>query len=155
MSDHVIYLVLYVDDMLLFGNDKEIIQDLKTKLSSKFDMKDLGAANYILGMEIKRYRAKRKLWLNQRKYLEKILQRFNMKDSKPMKVPIPVGVKLFAEQCPMTQEEEEDMSCVPYVSVVGSLMYAMVCTRPNISHAMGVLSRFMSKPGKEHRTTMK
>jgi len=49
-----IYLVLYVDDMLLVGNDKEIIQYLKTQLSSKFNMKDLGAANYILGMEIKR-----------------------------------------------------------------------------------------------------
>ena len=61
IGERVIYLVLYVDDMLLVGNDKEIIQDLKTQLSSKFDMKDLGAANYILGMEIKRDRAKRKL----------------------------------------------------------------------------------------------
>ena len=61
ISDRVIYLVLHVDDMLLFGNDKEIIQDLKTQLSSKFDMKDLGATNYILGMEIKRDREKRKL----------------------------------------------------------------------------------------------
>ena len=64
IGDRVIYLVLHVDDMLLVGNDKEIIQDLKTQLSSKFDMKDLGAANYILVMEIKRDRAKRKLWLN-------------------------------------------------------------------------------------------
>eukprot|EP00253_Pinus_taeda_P028555 PITA_28555 len=141
--------------MLLVGNDKEIIQDLKTQLSSKFDMKDLGAANYILGMEIKRDRAKRKLWLNQRKYVETILQRFNMQDSKPVKVPIPVGVRLSAEQCPKTQEEEEDMSRVPYASAVGSLMYAMVCTRPDIAHAVGVLSRFMSKPGKEHWTTVK
>jgi len=67
ISDCVIYLVLYVDDMLLAGNDKEIIEDLKTQLSSKFDMKDLGAANYILGMEIKRDWVKRKLSLNQRK----------------------------------------------------------------------------------------
>ena len=72
IGDRVIYLVLYVDDMLLVGNDKEIIQDLKTELSSKFYMKDLGAENYILGMEIKRDRAKRKLWLNQRKYVETI-----------------------------------------------------------------------------------
>jgi len=57
-----------MDDTFLVGNDKEIIQDLKTQLSSKFDMKDLGAANYILGMEIKIDWAKRKLWLNQRKY---------------------------------------------------------------------------------------
>ena len=78
IGDRVIYLVLYVDDMLLIGNDKEIIQDLKTQLSSKLDMKDLGAANYILGMEIKRDQEKRKIWLNQRKYVKIILQRFNM-----------------------------------------------------------------------------
>jgi len=78
IGDHVIYLILYVDDMLLVGNDKEIIQDLKTQLSSKFDMKYLGAANYILSMEIKRDRTKMKIWLNQRNYVKTILQRFNM-----------------------------------------------------------------------------
>ena len=61
IGDRVIYLVLYVDDMLLVGNDKDIIQDFKTQLSSKFDMKYLGAANYILGMGIKRDWEKRKL----------------------------------------------------------------------------------------------
>eukprot|EP00253_Pinus_taeda_P002477 PITA_02477 len=137
------------------GNDKEIIRYLKTLLSSKFDMKDLGAANYILGMEIKRDWKKRKLWLNQRKYVQTILQRFKMQDSKQVKVSIPVGVKLSTEQCPKTQEEEEDMSRVPYASAVGSLMYVMVCTRLDISHAMGVLSRFMSKPWKDHWTTVK
>ena len=63
-----------------------------------------------------------------------------MQECKPVKVPIPVGVKLSADQCPKTHEEEEDMSHVPYVSAVGSLMYAMVCTRPDISHVVGVLS---------------
>ena len=78
-----------------------------------------------------------------------------MQNSKPVKVPIPVGVRLSAKQCPKTQEEEEDMSRVPYASAVGSLMYAMVCTRPYITHAVGVLSRFMSKPGKENWTAVK
>ena len=78
-----------------------------------------------------------------------------MKDSKPMKVPIPVGVKLSATQCPKTQEEEEDISRVPYASAVSSLMYAMVYTRPNIAHSVEVLSRLMSKPGKEHWTIVK
>jgi len=118
-------------------------------------MKDLGAANYILGMEIKREWKKRKLWLNQRKYVGTILQRLNMQDSKLVKVPILVGVRLSTKQCPKTQEEEENMSHVPYASSVGSLMYAMVCTRPDIAHAVGVLSRFMSELGKEHWTTMK
>ena len=78
-----------------------------------------------------------------------------MKDSKLVNVPIPVGVKLSAEQCPKIQEEEEDMSCVPYESAVGSLMYAMFCTRPDIAHAVGVFNKFMSIPGKEHWTTVK
>ena len=78
-----------------------------------------------------------------------------MQDSKLVKVLIPVGVRLSAEQCPKTQEEEDDMSHVPYASAVGSLMYAMVCTRPDIAHTVGVLSRFMSKPGKEHWTAVK
>eukprot|EP00253_Pinus_taeda_P024467 PITA_24467 len=65
------------------------------------------------------------------------------------------GVRLSAEQCPKTQEEEEDMSRVPYASAVGSLMYAMVCTRPNIAHAVGVLSRFNSISREEHWTAVK
>eukprot|EP00253_Pinus_taeda_P035565 PITA_35565 len=89
-------------------------------------MKYLSAANYILGMETERDRAKRKLWLNQRNYVKTILQRFNMQDSKPVKVPIPIGVYLSIEQCPKTQEEEEDMSRAPYASEIGRLMYAMV-----------------------------
>jgi hypothetical protein len=130
VGNHFIYVVLYVDDMLLVGNNMDVIKEVKSQLSSKFDMNDLGAANFILGMEIKRDRANNKLWLNQRKYVEMILQRFNMHGSKSVKVPIPIGVKLSADQCPKTQEEEEDVSHVPYASAIGSLMYAMVCTRP-------------------------
>ena len=78
-----------------------------------------------------------------------------MQECKPVKVLIPVGVKLSLDQCPKTQEEEEEISCVPYASVVGSSMYAMVSTRPNISHGVGVLSRYMSKSWKEHWTTVK
>jgi hypothetical protein len=100
IGDHLIYLFVYVDDMLMIGNDKKIIQDVKTQLSSKFDMKYLGASNFILGMEIKRDRKKRKLWLNERKYIKTILQRFNMQECKPVKVPIPVGVKLSVDSVP-------------------------------------------------------
>jgi len=72
-----------------------------------------------------------------------------------MKVPIPIGVKLSVEQCPKTQEQEDYISCVPYASAVSSLMYPMVYTRPDIAHAVGVLSRFMSKLRKEKWTIMK
>jgi hypothetical protein len=155
VGNHFIYVVFYVDDMLLVGNNMDVIKEVKSQLSSKFDMKDLGAANFIMGMEIKRDRANMTLWLNKRKYVETILQRFNMHGSKLGKVHIPIGVKLSADQCPKKQEEEEDISHVPYASVVGSLMYAMVYTRPDIAHAVGVLRRYMSKLGKEHWTTVK
>jgi hypothetical protein len=69
------------------------------------------------------------------------LQRFNTHECKLVKVPILVSVKLYVDQCPKTHEEEEDMSRVPYVSVVSIFMYAMVCTRLDIAHAVGVLSR--------------
>jgi hypothetical protein len=86
-----------LDDILLIGNNKDIIQDVKTQLSSKFDMKDLSASNLILGMEIKRDRKKRKLWLNQRKYVEAILKSFNMHECKLFKVPIHVGLNLSVD----------------------------------------------------------
>lgn len=68
-------------------------------------MKDLGATHFILGMEIKIDRVCRRLWLNHIKYIESILKCFSMQDSRPIKVLIPVGVKLFVEQCPKMQEE--------------------------------------------------
>jgi phosphoribosyl-AMP cyclohydrolase len=78
-----------------------------------------------------------------------------MHECKLVRVPIPVGVKLYVDHCPKTQEEEEDMSHVPFASVVGSLMHTMVYTRSDIAHVVGVLSMYMSKPGKEHWTTIK
>jgi hypothetical protein len=61
-----------------------------------------------------------------------------------------MGARLTAKQCPNTQEKIEGMECVPYARFFGSLMYVMVCTRPNISHAMGVLRKYMSNPRKKH-----
>jgi hypothetical protein len=152
IGNHYIYVVSYVDYMLLVENDMDVIKEVKSQLFSKFDMKDILAANFIRGMEIKRDRANKKLCLNHRKYVEIILQRFNVQESKSVKVPISVGIKLFVNQCPKTQEEEEDMYYVPYASAIGSLMYEMVCTRMDIAHAMGFLIRYMSKPLKEHWT---
>jgi len=78
-----------------------------------------------------------------------------MQDSKPTKVPIPIGVKLSIEHCPKAQEEEKDMSRVLYASEISSLMYVMVCIRPYIAHAVIILSKFMSKLGKEHWIAVK
>ena len=113
-------------------------------------MKDLGAAKQILGMRITRDKKSCKLTLSQSEYIEKVLKRLNMEDAKLVSIPLASHFKLSKEACPKTQEEMAHMSKVPYASTVGSLMYAMVCTRPNIAHAVGVLIKYMSNPGKEH-----
>jgi ATP-binding cassette subfamily B (MDR/TAP) protein 1 len=101
-------------------------------------------------MEIKRDRKVKKLWLSQEKYVEKVLSRFNMDKAKAVVTPLARHFKLTDKMCPKSEEEMEYMDRVPYSSAVGSLMYAMVCTRPDIAHAVGVVSRFMHNPGKEH-----
>ena len=97
VGKHFVYVALYVDDMLFIVNNMEVFKEVKTQLSSKFDMKDLGATNFILGMEIKINHANMKLWLNKRKHVNTILHRFNMKDCKPIQVSIPIGERIFGK----------------------------------------------------------
>lgn len=150
-----IYLVLYVDDMLIAAQNKSDIQKLKGLLSAEFEMKDLGAARKILGMEIYRDRNQKKLFLSQKGYIQKILSRFGMSTAKPIDTPSAANIHLSTAFAPKSAEENEYMSRVPYASAVGSLMYAMVCTRPDLAQAVSVVSRFMAQPGKEHWQAVK
>ena len=145
-----IILLLYVDDMLVAGSDMDDIKRLKQQLSKEFDMKDLGPAKKILGMQITRNKKKGSLQLSQAEYINRVLQRFNMGDAKPVSTPLASHFRLSKDQSPQTEEEREFMVKVPYASAIGSLMYAMVYTRPDIGHAMGVVSRFISNPRKTH-----
>ncbi|KAL0453640.1 UNVERIFIED_CONTAM: Retrovirus-related Pol polyprotein from transposon TNT 1-94 [Sesamum latifolium] len=128
---------------------------LKVLLSQEFDMKDLGAATKILGMEIHRDRGSRKLWLSQQGYVEKVLDRYGMSKAKPVSTPLANHFKLSSEQCPKMDREMEDMTKVPYTSAVGCLMYAMVCTRPDLAHAVSQVCKYMSKPGRHHWEAVK
>ena len=118
-------------------------------------MKDLGPAKQILGMRITRDRTKRLLWLSQERYIEKVLERFNMHKSKSVNTPLAGHFKLSSKQSPTSEKEMEEMKKIPYSSVVGSLMYAMICTRPDIAYAVGVVSRFLANPGNEHWVAVK
>ncbi|KAH9298491.1 hypothetical protein KI387_030173, partial [Taxus chinensis] len=122
------------------------IKVLKKQLSESFVMKDLGAAKQIFGMRISWDRKEYKLTLAQEEYIKKVLERFNMQDGKPVGTPLAGHFKLSKEKCPKTEQERNQMSKVPYSSVVGSLMYAIVCTRLDITHVVGAVSRFMSDP---------
>ncbi|KAL5825678.1 hypothetical protein ACOSQ3_021741 [Xanthoceras sorbifolium] len=150
-----IILLLYVDDMLVAGSDMQEIMNLKRELSKQFAMKDLGAAKQILGMRIKRDTKSGTLLLSQAEYIKKVLSRFNMQDAKPVSTPLGIHFRLSKEQSPKTDEERTHMAKVPYASAIGSLMYAMVCTRPDIAQAVGAVSRYMNNPGKIHWEAVK
>ncbi|KAH9688421.1 hypothetical protein KPL70_015118 [Citrus sinensis] len=151
-----IYLLLYVDDMVIASKNRDEIERLKKQLASEFEMKDLGDAQRILGMVIRRDKKNESVWLTQKSYLKKVLERFGMDDkTKPICTPLTSHFKLSSSSCPKSQEERDYMARVPYASVVGSLMYAMVCTRPDISQAVSMVSRYMHNPGKSHRLTVK
>jgi ATP-binding cassette subfamily B (MDR/TAP) protein 1 len=147
--ENFIILLFYVDDILIVGHDAKRIQILKEELSKSLAMKDLGLTKQILGMKITRDRKKEKLWLSQERYVQKVLERFSMTNFKPV-CSLASHFKLSSKQCPLSDEERNEMKKVPYASAVGSLMYVMVCTRPDIAHVVGMVSQFLSNPGKEH-----
>ncbi|KAL0406097.1 UNVERIFIED_CONTAM: Retrovirus-related Pol polyprotein from transposon TNT 1-94 [Sesamum latifolium] len=113
----VAYFVLYVDDILLIGNDVKMFGDIKAWLSTQFSMKDMGEASYILGIKIYRDRSRRMLGLTQSSYIEK---------------------------SPKTDEELKRMSNIPYTSALGSIQYAVQCSRPNVAYPLSAIATLAS-----------
>ncbi|KAK8597134.1 hypothetical protein V6N12_065610 [Hibiscus sabdariffa] len=151
----VSFLILYVDDILIIGNDIPTLQSVKAWLSSCFSMKDLGEAAYILGVKIYRDRSRRLLGLSQSTYIDKVLKRFSMEASKKGFLPMTHGISLSKEMYPSTSQERERMSQFPYASAIGSIMYAMICTRPDLSYALSMTSRYQANPGEGHWVAVK
>src|SRR6516162_5228628 len=120
------FLLLYVDDILFIGNDIPMLQSVKTWLSVKFSMMDLGETAFILAIKIYRDRSKRLLGLSQSTYIDKVLKRFNMEQSKRGLLPMSRGTSLSKEMSPKTLEEREKMNRISFASTVGSIMYAMI-----------------------------
>jgi hypothetical protein len=123
----VVFLILYVNDILLIGNDIQMLEVVKFSLRKCFSMKDLGEVAYILGIKIYIDRSKRLIGLSQDAYIDKILNRFNMQDSKKAFLPMLHGITLNKKQCPLEPDEQERMRAIPYASAIGSIMYAMLC----------------------------
>ncbi|RVW62453.1 Retrovirus-related Pol polyprotein from transposon TNT 1-94 [Vitis vinifera] len=146
----VCFLVLYVDDILLATNDKGLLHEVKQFLSKNFDMKDMGEASYVIGIKIHRDIFKGILGLSQETYINKILERFRMKNCSPSVSLIVKGDRFNLNQCLKNDLEKEQMKNIPYASAVGSLMYAQVCTRPDIAFAVGMLERYQSNPSIDH-----
>ncbi|GJW81925.1 copia LTR rider [Tanacetum coccineum] len=143
-----IYLLLYVDDMLIACKSKAEIGSTMTLLKREFDMKEIGEAKKILGMEIIRDRSHKILMVSQSEYISKILNNFRIDNGKSVQMPLGGHFKLPLKDCPVRDCDVERMSKVPYANAVRSLMYLMVCTRPNIVYAVSIVSRYLVNLGK-------
>lgn len=151
----VIYLLLYVDDMLITSHSTEKIEEIKMKLKTEFEMKDIGLATKILSMNISRDRELATLNINQFEYIDKIVNKFSLQDAKPVTVPIAHHFKLSKAHSPKTEEDKKHMQNIPYSNAVGSLMYGMTCSRLDLAFAMSTVSRYMCDPGKPHWEVVK
>jgi hypothetical protein len=151
----VSFLVLYVDDILLIGNDVQMLNSVKEYLNSNLSMKDMGEPAYILGSKIYRDRSRRLPALSQITYLDKVLKRSRMESSNKGNLLVVKGVSMSVTQCPATEKEKSVMSNIPYASAIGSIMYAMRSTRPDVALALSLTSCFQSNTGVCHWTVVK
>jgi len=140
-SDGVEAILVQVDDMLIAchaGRGADIVR----QLGQFFTITDLGEATFFLGLKIKRNRELRTITLSQKRYSTDVLERFGMSDCKPKPQPFSSGTKL--SKAAGTPLDPELKLC--FMEIIGSLMYLATCTRPDISHAVCTLARFMAAP---------
>ncbi|AYV86656.1 MAG: hypothetical protein Sylvanvirus5_24 [Sylvanvirus sp.] len=155
-SNLVLIMCLYVDDTITVAHpdDKKELEEIIIKIKNKFKIKDLGEPKALLGIRIQRDINTGAITLDQPNYIEKILKRFNIVHTKGAYTPDVKEVDhygpLSLEHCPKTDEDKKYMESKNYRALVGSLLYLTICTRPDIAHAVSVLTRFTSNPGPKH-----
>ncbi|CAL1404258.1 unnamed protein product [Linum trigynum] len=140
-STGIVALLLYVDDMVVTGDDAAGIQLLKEGLQAAFDLKDLGTLTYFLGLEVTR--SPHGILLNQTKYITDLLDDHQFEDCTPVRSPMELNLKLRRDSgAPLVDSSK-------YRSIVGSLIY-LAATRPDISYAVQIVSHFMTAPTVDH-----
>lgn len=138
-DDHFLIFLLYVDDILIVGKNSGRIAGLKNTLSKSFAMKDLEPTKKILSIEIIRDKSNKLVCLSQEKYLEKVLERFNMHKVKSVNALLGGHFNLSTKQRSTTKKEREAMRNVSYQSIGGSLCMR-TCTQPGLAHAVSIIS---------------
>lgn len=140
-GDSITVILVYVDDLILAGNDSEAINSAKAFLHKSFHMKDMGSLRYFLGIEVDQ--CKEGIFISQRKYIQDILKEYKMVNCRPLKLPMDSHVK-------MTPESGSPLPCAEiYQRLVGKLIY-LTLTRPDLAFTIHVLSKFMHHPTDVH-----
>ena len=139
-----IYLLAYVDDLIIVSADSKLIETKVSALQSKFDLRNLGPASYFIGIEITRDRNKKLIKIDQKRMTRELVRNYGLADAKPKTTPLSPAVKLVKQGKPLDKER------FGYSNLIGSLLYISVCTRPDIAQAVGALARYMSNPMEEH-----
>jgi Reverse transcriptase (RNA-dependent DNA polymerase) len=144
-----------VDDILLIDNDILTLDEVKSSLNKVFSIKDLDEIIYIFGIKIYRDRSQKLIELSQGTYIDKMLKRFNMHNSKKENLLISHNIDLGKKHCLSTNAELETMKKLQYTSAIESIMYAMICTRPDVSYTLSVTSRHQANLNITHSTAVK
>lgn len=139
-----IYLLTYVDDILIITGSLTALTDTKIQIQHTFEARDLGAATFFLGMDIHRDRQARAISLGQNRLTMDLLEKYGMVECKPLSTPLTTAIKLTRDGEPL------DTTAHGYSQLIGSLMYLSVCTRPDIAQAVGALARYMASPTITH-----
>jgi hypothetical protein len=154
-GDEITLTSTWTDDILGASSTKEGEIKAKKELAGSYELKDLGTAKFILGMKIEKDEGSGDIRLSQQAYCERTIQRFKMDDAKPRSTPLPAGLILSADDSPKNKDELDDMKNVPYRQALGSLMWLQVATRPDLSYAVNLLSRYANNPGRRHWEALK
>ncbi|KAJ9544970.1 hypothetical protein OSB04_024677 [Centaurea solstitialis] len=130
-------------------------RSVKVWLSKCFQMKDLGEAAYILGIKIYWNTSRWLIGLSQSTYIDKILKRFRMDESKKGFIPMQHAIVLSKAECPVSIQDQDKMKSIPYASAIESIMYAMLCTRPDVAYSVSVTSRYQQNLCEAHWVAVK
>ncbi|MCP4491938.1 MAG: DDE-type integrase/transposase/recombinase [Gammaproteobacteria bacterium] len=150
VNGELVILAVYVDDIILAAKGEETLSELKKQLSGKFKMKDLGELHYFLGVKVQQ-NLNGSIWLGQEKYMENMLQKYNMDSCNPVSTPMEVNNNKLQESS--SEDESADQNL--YQSAVGSLLYLAIATRPDISAAVAHVAKFCSNPTQKHWAAVK
>jgi hypothetical protein len=140
---------------VLTGSSPALIREYKQKLNEHYALTDLGTLDFILGIKVTRNRDNHTISLSQSQYIQNIIDRFNLANAKPADTPMMPGRTFSKSDQPQSKPEADHMRKVPYREAVGSLMYASIATRPDITYAVSTLSQYLENPGEAHWKAVK